>query len=679
MKNPRHLFILIGFLAQAITWDSYLVLLAPVILWMVAVKFPRERLNLSITTEGLVMAAGCALSILATRLTGRSAHFFLGDGLIFLQLVRLARPLTKREKLTSLVIACFHFGVLCTLAPDIRFILLFTAAVILLPKALKEVLITGDDPGRGRQSSGTAAALPRRALGLPRKLYPGLLAISVIVFLTFPRFTGTSLQLRDGLGDQGSLLDSILDPRRRGRANSQEILMQVEGDDIGYLRCFALTEFDGVRWWANRGASLRYIRMRRDPEVLKEHQYRKVFVKNAHYLGRVLPVDGRLVNIRGNFFDRPMSTPHGVIECTSMWSTANNVYEYWVDKSPDPEGLSRAQARHLLYHPEQSQRLKDWVSERTAGATNAVQKASLLAHYLRRNFKYKLGTPELNRLSPVEDFIFNRKEGHCERFAAALALMLRMEGIPSRVVIGYAATKRNLFSGRLQVRFSDAHSWTEGWFEGEGWVTLDATPGPPSTGIGSDLLDLIEALDFAWYSHVVNFNGFAQKEVWRQAANFASGIPESAWSRAIWGVSAVIAVLLLVRFRERLRFAPRWRAPASEAAFARHSYGRMLSLYHRAGHARPSHLTPFEFLEGLRTRHAPGYNQAAVVTDAFCRTAYARVKLPPEAHAEVESALQNLKQILAQPPRHGATESTERSGPRGGFRALFRSRRAERQ
>ena len=127
MSNPRHAFILIGFLAQALTWDSVALTLLPVGLWVLALTAFNNRIRISVTAEGLLMLVGCIASILVSRMLGRTAHFFLGDGLILLQLVRLARPLNKREKLISLIIACFHFGVICTLAPDIRFVLLFVA------------------------------------------------------------------------------------------------------------------------------------------------------------------------------------------------------------------------------------------------------------------------------------------------------------------------------------------------------------------------------------------------------------------------------------------------------------------------------------------------------------------------------------------------------------------------
>lgn len=645
MSNPRHAFILLGFLAQALTWDSHIFIFVPVALWFLAVYVLRNRIRISLLSEGAVLVAGCLGSVLINRLLGRTAHFFLGDGLILLQLVRLARPLTRREKLTSLIIACFHFGVLCTLAPNIRFLLLFVASIFLFPKALKEVLLSPDDPQTGNASASAPPLHYPRKFRLPRRVYAGLLAMSILAFIGFPRFTGTPLHLRDAMPNQGSLFDSILDPGRGGKANSREVLMQLEGDYIGYLRCFALSRLNGNIWEAERTWGTP-APMEHNVRELERHHHRKVFIKNPHYLGRVLPVDGQVSRIEGNFFSTPILTQHDAIESPNVWSTGNNTYEYWVRPEPIPQPLGDYQRKALLAHPPQSERLTAWVNQRAAGSTNAIEIARRIEGYLRLNFTYELGTPELNRLSPVEDFVFNRQEGHCERFAAALALMLRMQGIPSRVVIGYLATERNLFSGRLQVRFSDAHAWTEAYIDGQGWVTLDATPGGGGSGVGSNLRNLFEALDFAWYSHVVNFNGFQQRELFGNALKVTSHIPDASWGHVARGLFAALLGLCAFRFKDHLKLVRFWPKAITPAIFARHSYGRMLASFHRAGISKQPHETPIEFLEKLRQDGARGYHEAAVITQAFCQTAYAQQPLAPEAQAQVETALQNLRDSL---------------------------------
>ena len=78
-------------------------------------------------------------------------------------------------------------------------------------------------------------------------------------------------------------------------------------------------------------------------------------------------------------------------------------------------------------------------------------------------------------IDPVEDFLFNRRRGHCEYFASALALMLRSAGIPSRLVSGFKGGELNEETGLYEVRQLHAHAWVEAFVDDQ-WILLDPTP-----------------------------------------------------------------------------------------------------------------------------------------------------------------------------------------------------------
>ena len=87
-------------------------------------------------------------------------------------------------------------------------------------------------------------------------------------------------------------------------------------------------------------------------------------------------------------------------------------------------------------------------------------------------------------LDPVLDFLRNRKAGHCEYFASALALMCRSAGLPSRLVNGFKGGDWNELGRVLVVRQKHAHSWVEVYLgldrrDQPQWLTLDPTPGEP--------------------------------------------------------------------------------------------------------------------------------------------------------------------------------------------------------
>lgn len=89
-------------------------------------------------------------------------------------------------------------------------------------------------------------------------------------------------------------------------------------------------------------------------------------------------------------------------------------------------------------------------------------------------FYYTLRPPELG-VNSVDEFLFNTRQGFCEHYASAFAFMMRAAGIPSRVILGFQGGEINPMGGRLIVRQSDAHAWTEIWLAGTGWLRIDPT------------------------------------------------------------------------------------------------------------------------------------------------------------------------------------------------------------
>ena len=94
--------------------------------------------------------------------------------------------------------------------------------------------------------------------------------------------------------------------------------------------------------------------------------------------------------------------------------------------------------------------------------------------YLRRGFQYT-ETPPRSAYN-LEGFLFDAKAGYCQQFSGAMALLLRMAGVPTRVVTGFTSGSLDTKTREYVVRDLDAHSWVEVWYGGIGWVTFDPTP-----------------------------------------------------------------------------------------------------------------------------------------------------------------------------------------------------------
>jgi transglutaminase-like putative cysteine protease len=103
--------------------------------------------------------------------------------------------------------------------------------------------------------------------------------------------------------------------------------------------------------------------------------------------------------------------------------------------------------------------------------------------WMAHNVQYDLNAPvPAAGADAVDDFLFHSKRGFCEQIASALAIMLRTQGVPTRVATGYAAGTRDRVAGVYEVHASDAHAWVEVWFPATGWQAFDPTASVPLSG-----------------------------------------------------------------------------------------------------------------------------------------------------------------------------------------------------
>ena len=109
-----------------------------------------------------------------------------------------------------------------------------------------------------------------------------------------------------------------------------------------------------------------------------------------------------------------------------------------------------------------------------AAGSPAAYIESVLLKFHEEEYFYTLEPPPLGH-NPVDRFLFNTRQGFCEHYASAFAVMMRAAGIPSRIVLGYQGGELNPLGDYMIVRQSDAHAWTEVWMDGVGWYRVDPT------------------------------------------------------------------------------------------------------------------------------------------------------------------------------------------------------------
>ena len=190
---------------------------------------------------------------------------------------------------------------------------------------------------------------------------------------------------------------------------------------------------------------------------------------------------------------------------------------------------------------------------------------NILNYFATQNFYYSRNPPLLYN-NPVDEFLFETKRGYCEHYASSFTVLMRLAGIPARVVTGYQGGEMNPIDNFMTIRQSDAHAWSEVFLGKKGWVRVDPTAAIPPANIENtdDAIRLnsnrkkpahlfksnwlskqMKQMRFAWDAVNNRWNqwvlGYNNK---RQKAFFAAiGIPEITWQGLSQLLFSILAVL----------------------------------------------------------------------------------------------------------------------------------------
>ncbi len=148
-----------------------------------------------------------------------------------------------------------------------------------------------------------------------------------------------------------------------------------------------------------------------------------------------------------------------------------------------------------------------------------IRAVRVLENHLKSAFSYTLvDEPVPPGREPTEWFLYDRREGHCEYYASALALMVRAIGVNARVVTGYVASEYNDVTSQYIVRESNAHGWVEAEVAPGYWMTFDGTPPlqlnqihQPPPSLWRSVKKVYETIEFAWGAGIVGFNTDTQR------------------------------------------------------------------------------------------------------------------------------------------------------------------------
>lgn len=640
--------------------------------------------------------------------TGFMAIASLARLIIFLCIVKLLQKKSDRDWIFIYLISFFEILLAASVSISPLFIVSLTlfllssiSAVILFEirktfRQISEKTAFSSTAEVEKVEKFTVRRLPVTAIAL----LVSIMLFALPLFLAFPRVGGAGF----GNSSSGNRVTGFSDSVRLGEIGSllqnDDIVMRVgfeQGDFQNVSnprwRGVALDKFDNKSWSKTSYEKINTIK-KSDSGFFQVDfpSIKQSLVKYTVYLEpletSVLFVLPRAIAIsRGNFQD-VRKDDEGSIKVTrsgfdrTAYSVISDVSLPSIEKLKEDNSRYSPQYGRYLQLPENfDERISRFAAEVTKNKPSRYEKAKAVESYLQNNFGYSLDL-KAGGDQPLSDFLFNIREGHCEYFASAMAIMLRTQGIATRVVNGFQTGEYNETAGVYVVKQKDAHSWVEVYFPEEGtWIPFDPTPfdgrtdaanALASSGFLGKFNSYLVALETFWIQYFVaydnqeqrslfssiksGFNKYQAKstfwlnnaqesllEWWREVRG-DKGYEQSliAIGYAIGYVSALIlGIIFLVWLFRKLRKTEMWKKflnwlknknDASIIEF----YERMQKVLASKGFVRQPHQTPLEFAFALRMP------EAVSITEKYNRVRFGEKDLSSEEAEEIENWLERL-------------------------------------
>ncbi|MCX6582327.1 MAG: DUF3488 and transglutaminase-like domain-containing protein [Candidatus Aminicenantes bacterium] len=320
----------------------------------------------------------------------------------------------------------------------------------------------------------------------------------VVLFAFFPRSSVPLWNLPHDSSKHGQVgfNDSVFPGQVAELATSNQTAFRVVFPDDNmpaprdlYFRGLVLWFTNGKGW--SQGI-LSFLPDRRRT-VVDDILIRQEITLEPHYERWLFALDLPVINPRGS-----RRLPGRVIQ--GYWPISE-VVTYEVASTPQPK---YPEPRNEVPRWWALQLPGDWNSPmrelarswRSAATSDAEVVQAALNYFSSSGFEYTLSPGTLDPQTPLEDFLFNKRKGFCEHYAAAFTLLMRAADIPARMVVGFQGGEVNTVGGYLVVRQSDAHAWSEVWLEGKGWQRVDPTAAasPERIEFGAEMSRTLSAM-----------------------------------------------------------------------------------------------------------------------------------------------------------------------------------------
>ncbi len=367
--------------------------------------------------------------------------------------------------------------------------------------------------------------------------------------------------------------------------------------------------------------------------------------------------------VRGGFYDRIQYQAYFRIPDFSP-ERLERAYE-----GINREELSKEMYDYLMY-PLELEPVCELTRARVDPDADPYHQTLAILDFLESNYTYTLSPPMSSTDNALGEFLFETKQGFCEHFATATAIMLRCLDVPSRLVTGFSEGTWNYFEHYYLVRQSDAHAWVEVYFPGSGWVPFDPSPMDDREevpGFRSRINQLFDSILFRWNSWIVDFTIFDQVRGFRliQSRGFRFGrefitladtlrfrilrILHRPQALPAVGILIVFVILVWVFLRKPravlkevdLSFPP---GPAQKQVIQ--NYLRMLALLKGSGFVRRDAQTAREFAYEVLSKAGPSLEPVVRMTEIYEQVRFGLNPFPPGLAREFKQELGKCRGAL---------------------------------
>ncbi|WP_333654187.1 transglutaminase family protein [Dissulfurispira sp.] len=502
VKIITYIIGLIGFLS-VFKHISFIYSAAFIVLCLLAVYFDYKK-SFHMPRWFLNLTALAVILLSLFRLSLDNPVVSAVEGLLILLSIKFLEEKKFRDYMQIYLISLFLLSGSALLTIDIEFSIYFLIMIFML--AISIVLLTyySQEPDLELPKS-TIIKIALKSLLIPLISMPMTLFLFVMLPRTsypFFNFLNRAEKAKTGFTDNvrlGSVSGIQEDATAIFRAHMEKI-----DERHLYWRGIVLDYFDGASWKSTDGVrggdEISTLILKgekvRQTIYLEPYEHRYIFALDKPYLITLNDIKkyGDLTFSLSKEVDKRIR-----YDVVSILSDA--ISEIDIDKE-----------RYLQLPENISSEIMDIVKGLTSGRNSKEENIKSVLTFLKGgNYKYSLQNLPVSK-TPLEDFLFKYKHGNCEYFASAMAVMLRISGVPARLVGGYRGGYYNDIGKYYLVPQKNAHVWVEAYTD-KGWIRLDPTPAsiegfvsPHKRDILFKIRLVLDTINYYWNAFVISYD-----------------------------------------------------------------------------------------------------------------------------------------------------------------------------